>query len=216
MEASGSSDATEGQIEETTSGDGGSDTARSLASEGRVGDGGSDPAQLLASRKGGGEGGSDTAQSPIAGAGEGGNNSLNGAGTGAEAAAADGITSGNPADAPRAEVLSSPRLGWGSGTTTVVHGTTWRSEITYSNAPGSSSSQHHSSGSHGIRYPRPDAAQRLASDGDGDRGSDRAQPLATEGGGDGGSGTAQPLASAGSSTRRAGRKQLQMSDFFRA
>ena len=73
-----------------------------------------------------------------------------------------------------------------------------------------------SSGSHGIRYPRPDAAQRLASDGDGDRGSDRAQPLATEGGGDGGSGTAQPLASAGSSTRRAGRKQLQMSDFFRA
>ena len=81
---------------------------------------------------------------------------------------------------------------------------------------GSSSSQHHSSGSHGIRYPRPDAAQPLASDGDGDRGSDRAQPLATEGGGDGGSGTAQPLASAGSSTRRAGRKQLQMSDFFRA
>jgi len=146
----------------------------------------------------------------------GGNNSLNGAGTGAEAAAADGITSGNPADAPRAEVLSSPRLGWGSGTTTVVHGTTWRSERTYSNAPGSSSSQHHSSGSHGIRYPRPDAAQPLASDGDGDRGSDRAQPLATEGGGDGGSGTAQPLASAGSSTRRAGRKQLQMSYFFRA
>ena len=101
-------------------------------------------------------------------------------------------------------------------TTTVVHGTTWRSEITYSNAPGSSSSQHHSSGSHGIRYPRPDAAQRLASDGDGDRGSDRAQPLATEGGGDGGSGTAQPLASAGSSTRRAGQKQLPMSYFFRA
>ena len=56
----------------------------------------------------------------------------------------------------------------------------------------------------------------VASDGDGDRGSDRAQPLATEGGGDGGSGTAQPLASAGSSTRRAGQKELQMSDFFRA
>ena len=70
--------------------------------------------------------------------------------------------------------------------------------------------------SHGIRYPRPDAAQPLASDGDGDRGSDRAQPLATEGGGDGGSGTAQPLASAGSSTRRAGRKEFPMSDFFRA
>ena len=64
--------------------------------------------------------------------------------------------------------------------------------------------------------PETDAAQPLASDGDGDRGSDRAQPLATEGGGDGGSGTAQPLASAGSSTRRAGRKQLQMSYFFRA
>ena len=169
-----------------------------------------------ASREGGGDGGSGAARPPIAGAGGGGSNLLNGAGAGAEAAAADGTTSGNPAGAGRAEVLSSPRLGWGSGTTTVVHGTTWRSERTYSNAPGSSSSQHHSSGSHGIRYPRPDAAQPLASDGDGDRGSDRAQPLATEGGGDGGSGTAQPLASAGSSTRRAGRKQLQMSDFFRA
>ena len=110
----------------------------------------------------------------------------------------------------------SPYIEKGVGGTTVVHGTTWRSEITYSNAPGSSSSQHHSSGSHGIRYPRSDAAQRLASDGDGDRGSDRAQPLATEGGGDGGSGTAQPLASAGSSTRRAGQKQLPMSYFFRA
>ena len=83
-------------------------------------------------------------------------------------------------------------------------------------APGSSSSQHHSSGSHGIQHPRPEAAQPLASDGEGNSGGDTVQPLATGGDGDGGSDTAQPLASAGNNTRHAGRKQLQMSYFFRA
>ena len=93
--------------------------------------------------------------------------------------------------------------------------------------------QRHGSGSHGIQHPRPEAAQPLASDGEGDGGSGTAQPLATggdgdggsgtaqplanrEGGGDGGSDTAQPLASAGSNTRHVGRKQLMMRDFFRA
>ena len=152
---------------------------------------------------GAGDGGSDTARPPITGAGRGGSNTLKGAGTGAEAAAADDTTG-----VGRAKVLTVQD--WDEAD---PPGATIKKIF---RAPGSSSSQHHSSGSHGTQHPRPEAAQPLASDGEGNRGGDTAQPLATGGGGDRGSDAAQPLASAGSSTRRAGRKQLQMSDIFRA
>ena len=131
-----------------------------------------------AARAGGSRGDDERIGGATIGAGRGGSNSLKGAGTGAEAAAADGTIGGDPADAGRAKVLTVQD--WDEAD---PPGATIKKIF---RAPGSSSSQHHSSGSHGIRYPRPDAAQRLASDGDGDgdRGSDRAQPLATGGGGD--------------------------------